>query len=47
MFNIPLPDNSIDLVTTYQALEPNGSSEFKLIKELLRGQRNGCIFNGT
>lgn len=43
MFNIPLPDNSIDLVTTYQALEPNGSSEFRLIKELLRVSKNGLF----
>ena len=43
MFNIPLPDNSIDLVTTYQALEPNGSSEYNLIRELLRVSKNGLF----
>ena len=43
MFNIPLPDNSIDLVTTYQALEPNGYSEYKLIKELLRVSKKGLF----
>tara|TARA_B100001989_G_scaffold9784_1_gene6359 strand:- start:6880 stop:7755 length:876 start_codon:yes stop_codon:yes gene_type:complete len=43
MFNIPLPDNSIDLITTFQSLEPNGSYELKLIKELLRVSKKGLF----
>lgn len=36
MFNIPLKDNSIDLVYTSHALEPNGGHEEELIRELYR-----------
>ena len=43
MFNIPLPDNSVDLVTTFQSLEPNGSYEYDLISELLRVSRTGLF----
>ena len=43
MFNIPLPDNSIDLITTFQSLEPNGSYEYKIIKELLRVSKKGLF----
>ncbi len=41
MEHIPLPDNSIDLVTSSHALEPNHGSEEVLIKELLRVSRLG------
>ena len=40
---IPLPDNSIDVVITQHALEPNHGSEEKLIKELVRVARYGCV----
>lgn len=33
---IPLPDNSVDLIMTYHALEPNGGNEITLLKELYR-----------
>ena len=35
-FKLPFKDNSFDIVTTMQALEPNGSMEKKLLKELYR-----------
>ncbi len=34
--NCPLSDNSVDLVYTIHALEPNGGNELALIKELIR-----------
>jgi uncharacterized protein YbaR (Trm112 family) len=36
MFNIPLPNSSIDVVYTAHALEPNGGMEEPLIAELYR-----------
>jgi len=36
MFEIPLADNSIDLVYTVHAIEPNGGKEKEIISELLR-----------
>lgn len=36
MFEIPLADNSIDLVYTIHAVEPNGGKEKEAISELLR-----------
>ena len=36
MFNLPLMDNSIDIVYTRQAVEPNGGHEREILKELWR-----------
>jgi uncharacterized protein YbaR (Trm112 family) len=36
MFNLPLMDNSIDIVYTFQAVEPNGGHEREILKELWR-----------
>ncbi len=36
LFNIPLNDNSIDVVYTFHSLEPNGGKEREAIKEALR-----------
>lgn len=36
LFNIPLPDNSVDVVYTVHSIEPNGSRENEAIKELCR-----------
>lgn len=36
LFQIPFRDNSIDVVYTYHALEPNGGNEKAILKELYR-----------
>lgn len=36
LFNIPLKNNSFDIVYTYHSLEPNGGREKEALKELLR-----------
>jgi SAM-dependent methyltransferase len=43
LFNIPLEDNSVDLVYTSHSLEPNGGEEEKAIKELLRIARKAVV----
>lgn len=43
MAGIPLPDNSIDVVTTSHALEPNHGREAELLTELLRVSRRGLL----
>ncbi len=43
MSEIPLPDNSIDVVMTSHALEPNHGREAELLGELLRVARRGLL----
>ena len=43
MFNIPLDDNSVDLVYTSHSLEPNRSKEEAAIIELLRIARKAVV----
>jgi ubiquinone/menaquinone biosynthesis C-methylase UbiE len=42
-FKLPFKDNSFDIVTTMQALEPNGSMEKPLLKELYRVCKKGIV----
>ncbi|MEG4441130.1 class I SAM-dependent methyltransferase [Microcoleus sp. AT9_B5] len=43
LFNIPLADDSIDIVYTSHSLEPNGGREKEAIKELLRVARHAVV----
>ena len=43
MSGIPLPDNSIDVVMTSHALEPNHGREAELLRELLRVSQRGLL----
>lgn len=43
LFNIPLADESIDIVYTSHSLEPNGGQEEKGLKELLRVARHAVV----
>ena len=43
LFNIPFTDNSIDVVYTSHALEPNGGNEKALLRELFRVARKFLI----
>ena len=43
-FRLPLPDNSIDVIITCHAIEPNRKNKEKIIKELLRVSKKGlCL----
>jgi ubiquinone/menaquinone biosynthesis C-methylase UbiE len=41
--NIPVADSSVDLVTTFHAIEPNAGRERKILKELLRVSRRYLV----
>ena len=43
LFQIPLADNSIDVIYTSHSLEPNGGQEVAAIKELLRVARKAVV----
>lgn len=43
LFNIPLKDNSIEIVYTCHSMEPNGGREKELLKELYRITKNYLI----
>jgi ubiquinone/menaquinone biosynthesis C-methylase UbiE len=42
-FELPFKDNSIDLVTTVQSIEPNNAYKKKLLSELIRIARKGLV----
>lgn len=43
LFNIPLADNSVDVLYTAHSLEPNGGFESEAIRELLRVARKAVV----
>jgi SAM-dependent methyltransferase len=43
LFEIPLADNSVDVVYTSHSIEPNGGREREAISELLRVSRRGVV----
>ena len=43
LFNIPLADNSIDVIYTAHSLEPNGGRETQAIAELMRVARKAVV----
>jgi ubiquinone/menaquinone biosynthesis C-methylase UbiE len=43
LFEIPLLDNSIDIVYTSHSLEPNGGKEKQALKELFRIAKNYIV----
>jgi ubiquinone/menaquinone biosynthesis C-methylase UbiE len=42
-FKLPFEDNSIDLVTTVQSIEPNNTYKKKLLTELIRVAKKGLV----
>jgi ubiquinone/menaquinone biosynthesis C-methylase UbiE len=42
-FELPFKDNSIDLITTVQSIEPNNAYKKKLLSELIRIARKGLV----
>jgi ubiquinone/menaquinone biosynthesis C-methylase UbiE len=43
LFNIPLSDNSIDVVYTSHSLEPNGGKEAEALRELIRVAKKAVV----
>lgn len=43
LFEIPLPDNSVDIIYTSHSLEPNGGREKEALRELYRVAKNFVI----
>ncbi len=42
-YRLPLPDNSIDIITTVHAIEPNKRNALKILKELFRVAKKKLI----